>query len=65
LLGRIHEQMADEAVEVMSSFCAQERIYALNGLANVSRDDNVRRSATTRANQIEISKSFFGGNGNS
>jgi hypothetical protein len=57
--------MADEAVEVMSSFCAQERIYALNGLANVSRDDNVRRSATTRANQIEISKSFFGGNGNS
>lgn len=58
-LGRIHEQMADEAVDVMTSYCAEERICALNGLASASQDENVRRSAATRAGQIEMSKSFF------
>jgi hypothetical protein len=51
--------MADEAVEVMTSFCAQERIVALNGLADTSLDEHVRRSAAMRSEQIAISESFY------
>ena len=53
--------MAPEAVDVMSSFCADERIVALGGLANNTLDEFVKRSATKRAEQIIISQSFFGG----
>jgi hypothetical protein len=43
----------------MTSFCAQERIVALNGLADTSLDEHVRRSAAMRSEQIAISESFY------
>jgi hypothetical protein len=51
--------MADEAVEVMTSFCAEERVVALNSLAIRCSDDLVRMSASMRSSQIILSMSFF------
>jgi hypothetical protein len=58
-LGNIHEAMADEAVEVMTSFCAEERVVALNSLAIRCSDDLVSMSASKRSSQIILSMSFF------
>jgi hypothetical protein len=58
-LDTIHGSMANEAVAVMSSFCAEERIVALDGLAATSTDEDIRTSAAKRSKQIAVSESFF------
>jgi len=59
--GRIMELMPDEVTEVMSGFCADERILALNGLVDTTTNERVRNFASIRSEQISTSESFFNG----
>jgi hypothetical protein len=58
-MRRINELLPDEVSGLMSGFCADERVLALNSLVNTSSDENVKKFATIRAKQISTSESFF------
>jgi len=56
---KINKMMPEEVVDLMSAYCADERILALSRLILSSSSEHLVKLATLRSDQISTSKTFF------